>query len=120
SKVWTALTIPFRVAAAYHVSLVQIESRRPRTFSQRVQRPPAPGPRLHVFPFRYPHIERIVVILQDDPTATEQPYPYARVLDRIILEGENLAGLQTIVRVGTLDLILGITRDKRIEFIVPD
>jgi hypothetical protein len=120
SKVWTALTLPFRVAAAYHVSLVQIESRRRRTFPQRVQLPPAAGPHIQVVPFRHPQIERLSVIRQDDPLGVEQPYPYARILDRLVLHGANLDGINTIVRVGQLSLAVGPTAKDRIEFVVPD
>ena len=44
SKVWTALTMPFRLGASYHVSVVQIQSRRQRSFPQPVGEPPPRTP----------------------------------------------------------------------------
>jgi hypothetical protein len=119
SKVWTALTQPYRVSAAYHVSVVQVESRRQRPFPRRVKEPPTAGPRIFAIPFRYPRIQEIAVRWQDDPLV-EKPYPYARVLDTLVLKGTNLSSAQTRLRVGGLDFAVGLTQDTQIEFVLPD
>jgi hypothetical protein len=49
SKIWTALTSPYRLSAAYAVSVVQIESLGPRRYPLPVGLPPA-GPQVHVIP----------------------------------------------------------------------
>lgn len=119
SKVWTALTQPYRVSAAYHVSVVQVESRRQKPFPRRVKEPPAAGPRIFAIPFRYPQIQEIAVRWQDDPLV-EKPYPYARVLDTLVLKGTNLSSSQTRLRVGGLEFAVGLTQDTQIEFLLPD
>lgn len=119
SKVWTALTQPYRVSAAYHVSVVQIESRRQNHFPRRVKEPPNSGARIYAVPFRYPRIQEIAVRWQDDPLV-ERPYPYARVLDTLVLKGTNLSSTQTRLKVGGLEFGVGLTRDTRIEFVLPD
>src|SRR5262249_55681186 len=120
SKVWTALTQPYRVSAAYHVSVVQIESRRQRQFPRRVKELPLGGPKIYVIPFRYPQIQEIAVRWQDDPAGADKPYPYARVGDTLILKGTNLGSPQTRVKIGGLEIQLGLTRNARIEVLVPD
>jgi hypothetical protein len=119
SKIWTALTQPYRVSATYHVSVVQVESRRHRQFARRVKEPPNSGARIFVVPFRYPRIQEIAVIWQDDPTV-EKTYPYARVLDTLILKGTNLGSAQTRIKMGSLEMNVGLTQNARIEIVVPD
>lgn len=119
SKVWTALTQPYRVSATYHVSVVQIESRQQRQFPRRVKEPRVSGARIFVIPFRYPRIQEIAVIWQDDPVV-EKPYPYARLLDTLILKGTNLGSPQTRIKMGGLEMAVGLTQDSRIEVLVPD
>jgi hypothetical protein len=120
SKVWTALTQPYRVSAAYQVTVVQIESRRQRQFPRRVKELPLGGPKIFVVPFRYPQIQEIAVRWQDDPTGADKPYPYARVGDTLVLKGTNLGSSQTVVKVGGLAIQAGLTGNKRIEVLVPD
>lgn len=119
SKIWTALTQPYRVSAAYHVSVVQVESRRQKQFPRRVKEPPLSGVRIFAVPFRYPQIQEIAVRWQDDPLV-EKPYPYARVLDTLVLKGTNLGSMQTRLKVGGLEFAVGLTQDTQIQFVLPD
>lgn len=119
SKVWTALTQPYRVSAAYHVSVVQVESRRQVQFPRRVKEPPLSGARIQVLPFRYPRIQEIAVRWQDDPLV-EKPYPYARVLDTLVLKGTNLSSVQTRLKITGLEFGVGLTQDSQIQFVLPD
>ena len=114
SKLWTALTLPYRVGAVYCVSVVQIESRRRRSFPQRVKEPPA-GPRIQVVPFRYPQIREVAVLWQDPPPDGEQPYPYVRIGDRLVIKGDNFRSANTRLRLGRLEVPLGVTDDRRLE-----
>lgn len=85
TKVWTALEQPYRVSAAYLVSVVQIESKGPRRFPRPVGEPAAAGPRVFAVPFRSPQIQEIRVTRFDDATGVEHPYPYARIGDTLVL-----------------------------------
>jgi hypothetical protein len=120
SKVWTALTMPFRAAAAYHVSAVQIESRRQRGFPRRVGEPPPAGPRITVVPFRVPSIEQLSVHWLTDPPGTEKPFPFAAVGDTLILRGLNFVSPSTLVRIGRLEIRVTPIDDTRIEVDLPD
>ena len=120
AKIYTALTLPFRVAAAYNVSVIQIDSQRPRQFPRRVQPPPPAGPRIYVIPMRRPRIDQLAVRWQGDPPGSERPWPYARIGDTLILHGQNLDGTATRVRIGTLDVAVGITAPTVVEVVVPD
>src|SRR5205823_5726297 len=75
---------------------------------------------IYVVPFRYPQIQELAVRWQDDPTGADKPYPYARVGDTLILKGTNLGSPQTRVKIGGLEIQLGLTRNTRIEVPVPD
>src|SRR5262249_7747355 len=77
------------------------------------------GPRIFAVPFRYPRIQEIAVRWQDDPLV-EKPYPYARVLDTLVLKGTNLGSVQTRLRVGGLEFEVGLTQDTQIQFLLPD
>jgi hypothetical protein len=118
SKVWTALTAPYRLSVAYKVSVVQIESRRPRRFPRPVGEPPK-GPKVYVVPFRSPQIREIRVIRQDDPDSKERPFPYARIGDTLIIRGRNFASETTRVTLGAVDATAQIT-DDRIKLTIPD
>lgn len=120
SKVWTALTLPFRVAAAYCISLVQIESQRPRSFPRRVTPPPAGGPHISVVPFKSPAISALAVHWQGDAPGVERPYPYARIGDTLIIRGTDLASPALRVRIGRVELTLNSTDPTRVEVVVPD
>lgn len=121
AEIWNAFTVPYRLSVVYQVSVVQIESRRPRRLTRLVGEPPDAGPRVHVAPFRSPFIREIRVRRQDDPLAKERPYPFARVGDRLIILGQNLSGGRTRVTIGDVDVTAGATlRETRIEVDVPD
>jgi len=120
TKVWTALEQPYRVSAAYLVSVVQIESKRPRRFPRPVGEPAAAGPRVFAVPFRSPQIQEIRVKRFDDATGAEHPYPYARMDDTLVLRGVGFGGVPVRVRVGGLEIPATPLADNRIEVLVPD
>lgn len=122
SKVWTALTLPYRLSAAYMVSVVQIQSRQRRQFPRPVGEPPAAGPRVFAIPMRRPRISEIKVRRPSDPPDLERPVAYAHVGDTLIIRGINLAGDNTRVMLDTVDASaqVTLTRDNRIELVIPD
>lgn len=122
SKVWTAITLPYRISAAYLVSAVQIESRRPRSFPKPVGEPPAAGPRVFVVPLKAPRILEVRVRRPGDPPALERRVPFARIGDVLILRGAELGGGEVKVFLGEVDASAGILdlRPDRLEVTVPD
>lgn len=124
TKAWTALTIPFRLSAAYTVSVVQIESQGPRRYPRPVGPLPDAGPRVTVVTFRPPRIDQIRVRRQDLPADTQPSLvPYARIGDRLVLLGTAFVKDETMVRIGPVDVTPeadpGIT-NERLEVTIPD
>ncbi len=122
SKVWTAMSLPFRASAAYQVSLVLIESEQPRTYPKLVGEPPAAGPTVTAIPFRSPQILSAGVRRPSDPPGTERTIAYARAGDTLILHGQALSGSGRHLWLGQLDSTAGITAatDSRVEITVPN
>jgi hypothetical protein len=123
SKIWTALSeANFRRSVAYEVSVVQIESQRPRRFPRPVGEPPPAGPRVFAVPFRSPQISEIRVRRPGDPPDMERTFAYARIGDTLILRGRNFASdttrvmLSRVVATGQSTVL----RDDRIEVPIPD
>jgi hypothetical protein len=114
AKVWTALNRPFRLSAAYEVSVVQIESKAPRTYPVPVGAPPPGGPRVASIAARRPRI--------DEVHAANRPGPYAAVGDSLVLVGSALVGEPTLAWIGELDVSGSVTSatDERVTLIVPD
>lgn len=122
SKVWTAMSLPFRASAAYQVSLVQIESEQPRTYPKPVGEPPAAGPGVKVIAFRAPQIHRVGVRRPADVAGMERSVAYARAGDTLVLHGQALSGSGVHLWLGQFDATAEITAasDSRIEVTVPD
>jgi len=123
SKIWTALSeANFRRSVAYEVSVVQIESQRPRRFPRPVGEPPPAGPRVFAVPFRSPQISEIRVRRPGDSSDVERAFAYARINDTLIVRGRNFASDTTRVMLSGVDATSQITalRDDRIEVTIPD
>jgi len=122
SKVWTALTLPYRASAAYKVNVVQIESRRPLRSVRPVAEPPAAGPRVTVLPMRRPRIAALAARRPGDPPELERPQPYLRIGDTLVIRGSSLGGETTRVFIGAFDATADVTRrdDDRLELLLPD
>ncbi len=132
TKVWTALTLRYRLSAAYAVNVVQIESRRRHTFPRPVGEPASPitfppatdqisaGPHVFVVTIQTPTISHIWV--RRDTDTTEHRFPYARIDDTLVVYGTSLSGPITSVAFG--DLVLEAdpsrVRPDRIEIVLPD
>ncbi len=121
SKLWSALPqASFRRSATYQVSVVQLESRRPRRLPRPVGEPPLAGPRIHVVSLRRPSIAEVRVRRQGDPPGMERTVPYAAIGDVLILLGQGLAGDPTRVRLGGLEIPVAAPAPDRLEVAVPD
>lgn len=114
SKVWTALTRPYRLSAAYTVSVVQIESRRLKTLAA-----PVLTRRIHLAISKRPQISNVyrTPVLPGEPIGDIR----AHVLQELTIEGENFRGAQTWVKLGDLEPI-GVqpASDREIRIVVPD
>jgi hypothetical protein len=130
TKVWTALALRYRLSAAYMVNVVQIESRRAKTFPQPVGQPASPtlpplpsdppsaGPWIYVFPIQTPTISELRVRRAGVPG--EQPFPYARIGDTLVLHGTSLSGPRTFLVFGDVRVPASFASPLRVEAVIPD
>lgn len=103
TKIWTALTLPYRLSAAYVVSVVQIESQGPRRYPKPVGELPDAGPRVTVVTYAAPKIDQVRVRRQELPAdARPSTVPYARIGDTLVLIGTGFVKDETEVRIGTV------------------
>ena len=106
SKVWTALTQPYRLSVAYKISVVQIESRRPRRIALPVlDLPRDAAPRVHMVPFQHPQITDVSPML-------------ARIGDKLMIRGVNFVRAVR-VKIGHLSLPVTPLPDGSIELTIP-
>jgi len=114
SKVWTALTRPYRLSAAYTVSVVQIESRRLKTLAA-----PVLTRRIHLPISNRPQISNVyrTPVLPGEVIGDIR----AHVLQELTIEGENFRAARTWVRLGNLEPIgAQPISDREIRIVVPD
>lgn len=122
SNVWTSLELSYRLSVAYEVSVVQVESGRPRRYPRPVQEPPGAGPRVYAATIRRPRLTSIAVRRPGDPSDSERPVPFARIGDTLIIRGSNLGGGGLKVRLGTIELEPDVVSPAghRLEVVIPD
>lgn len=119
SKVWQTLMLSYQLSVAYKVTVVQIESRQPRSFPKPVGESPSGGPRVYSVPFRSPEIRELGV-RRGGPNGVERPFPYARVGDTLVIHGRNFGLEPAKVLLGGLEIPVTPAGDDRIELSVPD
>jgi hypothetical protein len=117
TKIWTALTIPYRLSVAYAVSVVQIESQATRRYPRLVGEGPEGGPGIVAVPLDRPTIEELHVIRLGE--SSERSTPYARVGDTLVIIGQNF-GRVTEVEINGLRIPAAPISGTRIEVTVPD
>lgn len=106
SKVWTALTLPYRLSAAYIVSVVQIESSRAKHLSLPVlDLPRDKAPRIYIVPFKHPKIKEVSPV-------------QAQIGEDLIILGENLASALQ-VKIGRLTLPVTPSPNGSIKLNIP-
>lgn len=109
SKIWTALTLPYRLSATYLVTVVQIESRLRRRLAQ-----PVRTRRLHVATMQRPQISSVYRNLAPSDIR-------AGVLQQLVVEGEGFFSANTLVKLGELQPFpVVVTRDDQLAVTVPD
>lgn len=114
SKIWTALPESnFRRSVTYQISVVQIESRRPRHSVL-----PVRERAIYAFPFNSP---RITEIVRETPFADGMPpSAVAEVGDTVLILGDNLAGDATRVRIGEVNVPVPAPQATRIALVLPN
>lgn len=129
SKVWTALALRFRLSAAFVVNVVQIAGKRITTVPRSVGRsvstatgplpddPPAAGPAVHVFTVQTPTVTDVAVRRAGE--SAEQPYPYVRIGDTLVLRGSRLTAPEVVVAFGDLRVPASRFESGRVEVVVP-
>jgi Pvc16 N-terminal domain len=111
SKIWAALPqASFRRSIAYQVSVVQIESRRPRRSAL-----PVRERRVYALPLRSPRLVEVVRV----PPFAGLPGAVVEAGDTLAILGENLAGEATRVRLGDAAVPIPAPQPVRITLIVP-
>lgn len=114
NKIWTALTVKYRLSVAYEVSVVQIESRFPRRLAM-----PVKTRRVHIAISRRPEISAVY----KTPSAPSDPIgdPHVKILQQITIEGQNFTASKTWVKIGGLEPIrVTPLTDVKIQIAVPD
>jgi hypothetical protein len=115
SKVWTALSRPFRPSAAYEVSVIQID---PRVGSGNVLPVgpigPVSGPKVYTVAGTSPTI--------DDLHAAQRTSAQVRVGETLVLEGSGFVGDETLVTIDGLEGPAQVTsvREDRLGALVVD
>lgn len=114
SKVWTALSRPFRVSAAYEVTVVQIEAKLRDKSSQPVGEGPAGGPFVRAVTGFTPTITGVHAAGRADAMV--------RAGDTLVLEGDGLLGEETEVDIAGIAGVGQVTstRTDRATVVVPD
>jgi hypothetical protein len=114
SKVWTALSRPFRVSAAYEVTVVQIEARLGDQYAPPVEPGPLAGPQVRTLAGLTPAISGL--------HAAGRPNASVRAGDTLVLEGDGLLGEESEVEIAGLAGVGQVTsaREDRLTLIVPD
>jgi hypothetical protein len=117
TKIWTALTLPYRLSVAYSVSVVQIESQASRHYPRLVGEAPQGGLGIVAVPLDRPAIESLHVIRLGE--TAERTTPYARVGDTLVIIGQNF-GRVTEIEINGLRIALTPQSGTRIEVTIPD
>jgi Pvc16 N-terminal domain len=119
SKVWTAITLPYRTSAAYTATVVQIESRRIPRSPRLVGDLPDGGPRVTVTAQPWPRIDRIAIRHAGDEPGSERIHLYARIGDTLILHGQAF-GDAPLVTVGETGVTATLATSTTVEVEIPD
>jgi hypothetical protein len=114
SKVWTALSRPFRVSAAYEVTVVQIEARLQDQYAPPVEPGPIAGPQVRTLAGITPAISGLHAAGRHDASV--------RAGDTLVLEGDGLLGDESEVQIAGVAGVGQVTsaREDRLTLIVPD
>ena len=112
SKLWGALQSKYRPSVAYSASAVLIQAKRPTRVPLPVRKP-----LIYVTPFRAPRIDRVL----SQETATAPVFANIPILPghRLVLEGVQLRGEHTLVRMGAATVLPEAASLRDLRMIVP-
>lgn len=113
TKIWMGLNSAYRLSVGYAVSVVQIESKKPRRLAR-----PVKTRRLHMLQLRRARISDIMVI--PCGSVTEMPPATARIGDTLIINGTNFLGVSTKLIIGDTEFDVIPKSNSLIEFVIPD
>ena len=119
ADLWSGLSLPYRLSAAYMVSVVQIESQQPRSYPKPVGTPPEGGPQLTVVTSNAPKIEQLRIQPGGD-VDKETTVPYARIGDTLVIQGSNFIQDATSVQIGSVLYNEPVIKAERLEVIIED
>ena len=115
TKIWLSLSTPYRLSVGYSVSVIQIESKRPRKLAR-----PVKTRHLHLLQLRRPQIYDLQVTPPVSETIDEMPPVTARIGDTLAIHGANFLGISTQVIIGDARIDVTPVSDSLIEFEIPD
>lgn len=111
TKVWSVLpSTAFRRSVAYQVSVVQIESTRPRQVALPVRRRA-----VYAFPLSTPHVAEVF----REPPFDGVRSAVAESGDTVVIVGHKLAGLATRLKIGASTINVTNPSSRRIEVALP-
>ncbi len=111
TKIWTALAVPYRVSAAYVVTVVQIRSRKVRHSA-----PPVRDRRLFVVPLKRPSVNDV----SRKPPFEGMPAWVAEPGDVVRVRGLHFRSPSTRVTLGAqAPLVPAVVSDTALEFTLP-
>jgi len=121
TKIWTALTKPYRLSAAYSVGLVQIRGKSLSTIPKLVGEPPSRGPKVYFPSLHMPWIAELRLRRLEDLPEIERRVPYGRIGDTLIILGRSLGHSDNRIMLGRADATAWITKrwHDRIEVVIP-
>lgn len=113
TKIWMGLNNPYRLSVGYAVSVIQIESKKPKKLAK-----PAKARYIHLAPLHRPQIDDFRVT-PAEPVAGMPPAT-ARIGDKLTLHGINFVGLSTHIIIGDIKFNAPPKSQRLIEFKIPD
>lgn len=113
TKIWMGFNSAYRLSVGYAVSVVQIESKKPRRLAR-----PIKTRKLHLMQLRRPQIYDLLVT--PSGTITEMPPATARIGDTLAIHGVNFVGVSAQLIIGDTEFDITPASDGNIEFVIPD
>lgn len=114
TKIWMGLNTAYRLSVGYMVSVVQIESQKPRRIAR-----PVKTRQVHLMQLRRPQIEDIST--RDTANLiTVMPPATARIGDELTIKGVNFLGLSTQVILGNVKIPVTPDTESLIKLTIPD
>jgi len=112
SRLWTAFQAKYRPTAAYQATVVLIESKRSTRAAL-----PVRARKVYVNPFHNPIIDSLRSQASDGaPIVSDQPILAGQ---RLVIDGQNLRGDDTVVNIGGIDSVPATLDDSRIIVEIP-